>query len=217
MNILVILREYFRSLSTTIMDYFGLVNLHFKLTITSNARHHEHLKAFANYFKHYKINEHSRNSSGVLSVTFDHYHDYFGLRQSSYKLTITSNSRYRRHLKPFANSFEHYKINEHSRNSSGVLTVTFDHYHDYCGLRQSSYKLTITTNARYREHLNAFASSCELHKINEYSCNRSGVLSVTSTINKDYFSLRQSSYKPIISSNACDREHLKAFANLCTL
>ena len=42
---------------------------------------------------------------------FDHYHgqllvtltiimDYFGLRQSSYKLTITSNARYRKHLNP---------------------------------------------------------------------------------------------------------------------
>ena len=63
------------------MDYFGLFNLHFKLTITSNARHHEHLKAFANYCKHYKINEHSRNPSGVLSVTLTNIMDYFGLRQ----------------------------------------------------------------------------------------------------------------------------------------
>ena len=58
------------------------VNLHFKLTITSNASYREHLKAFANYCKHYQINEHSRTSWGVLSVTFDHYHDYCGLRQS---------------------------------------------------------------------------------------------------------------------------------------
>ena len=56
------------------MDYFGLVNLHFKLTITSNARYREHLKAFTNCCKHYQINAHSRNPSGVLSVTFDHYH-----------------------------------------------------------------------------------------------------------------------------------------------
>ena len=111
------------------MDYLGFVNLHFKLTITSNARYREHLKAFANYCKHYQINEHSRNPSGVLSVTLTIIMDYFGLRQSSYKLTITSNARYRKHLKPFANSCEHYKINEHSRNSSGVLSETFDHYH----------------------------------------------------------------------------------------
>ena len=179
MNILAILREYFRSLSTIIMDYFGLVNLHFKLTITSNARHHEHLKAFANYCKHFNVNEHSHNPWGVVSVTSIIITDYFSLRQYSYKLTITSNARYRRHLKPFANSCEHYKINEHSRNSSGVLSVTFDHYHDYCDLRQSLYKLTITTNARYREHLNVFASSCVHHKINEHSCNPSGVLLVT--------------------------------------
>ena len=183
MNILAILREYFRSLSTIIMDYFGLVNLRFKLTITSNARHHEHLKAFANYCKHYNIYEHSHNPWGVVSVTSIIITDYFSLRQSSYKLTITSNARYRRPLKPFANSCEHYKINEHSRNSSGVLSVTFDHYHDYCDLRQSLYKLTITTNARYREHLNVFASSCVHHKINEHTCNPSGVLSVTF----DYF------------------------------
>ena len=74
MNTLAILREYFRYLSTIIVDYFGLFNLHFKLTITSNARHHEHLKAFANYCKHYKINEHSRNPSGVLFGNFDQYH-----------------------------------------------------------------------------------------------------------------------------------------------
>ena len=85
------------------MDYFGLVNLHFKLTITSNARYREHLKAFANYCKHYQIGEHSRNPSGVLSVTSTIIIDYFGLRQSSYKLIITSNARYREHLKPFAN------------------------------------------------------------------------------------------------------------------
>ena len=165
--------------STIIMDYFGFRQFSYKLTITSNARYREHLKAFANYCKHYKINEHSRNPSGVLLVSSTIIMDYFGLRQSSYKPTITSNARYRKHLKPFANSFEHYKINEHSRNSSGVLSVAFDHYHDYCGLRQSLYKLTITTNARYREHLNVFASSCEHHKINEHSCNPSGVLSVT--------------------------------------
>ena len=111
------------------MDYFGLVNLHFKLSIASNVRYREHLKAFINYCKHYKINEHSRNPSWVLSVTSTIIMDYFGFRQSSYKLTITSNARYREHLKPFANSFEHYKINKHSRNSSGVLSETFDLYH----------------------------------------------------------------------------------------
>ena len=179
MNTLAILREYFRYLSTIIVDYFGLFNLHFKLTITSNARHHEHLKAFANYCKHYKINEHSRNPSGVLSVTLTNIMDLFGLRQSSYKLTITSNARHREHLKAFTNYCEHYKINEHCRNFSGVLSVTFGHSHDYFGLRHSLYKLTITSYARYRERLNAFASSCEHHKINEHSRNPSGVLSVT--------------------------------------
>ena len=198
------------------MDYFGLVNLHFKLTITSNACHQEHLKAFANYCKHYEINEHSRNPSGVLSVTSTIIMDYFGLRQSSYKLTITSNARYRKHLKAFANSCEHYKINEHSFNSSGVLSVTFDHYHDYFGLRQSSYKLTITSNARYRERLNAFASSCEHHKINEHSRNPSGgtfgnfrSLSLTTSACVNLH------FKLTITWNARYREHSKAFGNYC--
>ena len=85
--------------------------------------------------------------------------DYFGLRQSSYKLTITSNARYREHLKPFVNYCKHYKINEHSRNSSGVLSTTImTTIMDYFGLQQSSYKLIITSNARYREHLKAFAN-----------------------------------------------------------
>ena len=92
-------------------------------------RHREHLKAFANYCEHYKINEHSRNFSGVLLVTFDHSHDCFGLRQSLYKRTITSYARYRERLNAFASSCEHHKINEHSCNPSGVLSVTFDHYH----------------------------------------------------------------------------------------
>ena len=114
--------------STINMDYFGLRQSSYKLIITSNASYREHLKAFANYCKHYKINEHSRNPSGVLSVTSTIIMDYFGLRQSSYKLTITSNGRYGKRLKPFANSCEHYKINEHSCNSSGVLSETFNHY-----------------------------------------------------------------------------------------
>ena len=80
------------------MDYFGLVNLHFKLTITSNARYREHLKAFANYCKHYKINEHSRNPSGLISVTSTIIMDYFVLRQSSFELIITSNARVYRRL-----------------------------------------------------------------------------------------------------------------------
>ena len=111
------------------MDYLGLVNLYFKLIITSKARNREHLNALANYYKHYKINEHSRNPSGVLSVTFDYYHGLLRLGQSSFKLTITSNAHYREHLKALADSCEHYKINEHSRNSSGILSVAFDHYH----------------------------------------------------------------------------------------
>ena len=55
--------------------------------------------------------------------------DYFGLRQSSFQLSITSNARHREHLKAFANSRKHYKINEHSCKTSVVLWVTFEHYH----------------------------------------------------------------------------------------
>ena len=87
MNTLAIRRGYFRKLSTTIINYFGLRQSSYKLIITSNARDGEHLKAFANYCKHYHINEHSRDPSGVLSVTSTIIMDYFGLRQSSYKLT----------------------------------------------------------------------------------------------------------------------------------
>ena len=55
--------------------------------------------------------------------------DYFGLHQSSFQLTITTNALHREHLKAFANSFKHCKINKHSRYTSGVLSVTIDHYH----------------------------------------------------------------------------------------
>ena len=161
------------------MTTSACVNLHFKLTIASNARYREHLKAFTNYCKHYKINEHSRNPSGVLSVTSTINMDYFGLRQFSYKLTITSNARYREHLKAFANNSKHYQINEKSRNPSGVLSVTLTIIMDYFSLRQSSYKLTITSIARYRKHLKPFANYCKHYQINEHSRNPSKVLSVT--------------------------------------
>ena len=49
------------------------------LTITSYARYREHLKAFANACKQYKINEHCRNTSGVLSVSSTIIIDYIGL------------------------------------------------------------------------------------------------------------------------------------------
>ena len=48
MNTLAILRGYFRKLSTTIIDYFGLRQSSYKLINTSDARYREHLKAFAN-------------------------------------------------------------------------------------------------------------------------------------------------------------------------
>ena len=76
---------------------------------------------------------------GVLSVTSTINMDYFGLRQSSYKLIITSNPRDREHLKSFTNYCKHYKINEHSGNTSGVLSVTFDYYHGLLRLIQSSF------------------------------------------------------------------------------
>ena len=79
------------------------------------------------------------NTSGVLSVTFDHYRDYFGLVNLHFKLTITLNARNREHLKAFANYCKHYKINEHSGNTSGVLSVTFDYYHGLLRLSQSSF------------------------------------------------------------------------------
>ena len=55
--------------------------------------------------------------------------NYFGFRQSSYKLIITSNAHDRENLKAFANSCEHNKLNENSCNPSGVLSVSFDYYH----------------------------------------------------------------------------------------
>ena len=157
----------------------GLVNLHFKLTITSKARNREHLNAFANYYKNYKINEHSGNTSGVLSVTSTIIMDYFGLVNLHFKLTITSNARNQEHLKAFANYCKHNKINEHSLNPSGVLSVTSPIIMDYFGLVNLHFKLTITSNAHHQEHLKAFANYCKHYKINEHSRNPSGVLSVT--------------------------------------
>ena len=187
----------------------------FKLAITSNARNREHLEAFANSCKHYKINEHSRNTSVVLSVTFDHYHWLLRLGQFSFKLAITSNARNRENLEAFANSCKHYKINEHSRNSSGVLSLSFDHYLWLLRLGQSSFKLAITSNARNREHLEAFAISCKHYKINEHSRNSSVVLSVTFDHYLWLLRFGQSSFKLTVTSNARNRENLYAFAHSC--
>ena len=73
---------------TTIIDYFSLSQSYYMVTITSYARHREHLKAFPNACKHYKINEHSRNTSGVLSVTSTIIIDYFGLVNLHFNLPL---------------------------------------------------------------------------------------------------------------------------------
>ena len=48
----------------TIIDYFSLCQSLYILIITLYARHRKNLKAFANSCKDYKIDEHSRNTSG---------------------------------------------------------------------------------------------------------------------------------------------------------
>ena len=53
-----------------------------------NARYGEHLKAFHNSCKHYKINEHSRNTLGVLSANTAIIIDYFGLVNLHFNLPL---------------------------------------------------------------------------------------------------------------------------------
>ena len=102
MNALAILRGTFGNIRPLSLTTSACVNLRINLQLL-RTRHLEHLKAFTNACKHYKINNHSRNSSGVLLVTFDHYHWLLRLGQSSFKLTITSNARHGEHSKAFAN------------------------------------------------------------------------------------------------------------------
>ena len=50
---------------------------------------------------------------------------------------------------------EHYNVNEHPRNPSGVLLVTSDRYHWLLGLASIFiYRRTITSNARYLQLVN---------------------------------------------------------------
>ena len=65
----------------------------------------------------------------VLPVTHDYYHWLLQLVSVFIYAYISSYAHHREHLKAFANSCKHYKINEHSRNTSGLLSVTLDHYH----------------------------------------------------------------------------------------
>ena len=76
--------------------------------MTSNARYREHLKAFANSCKHYKI---KWTLLQYLGDTFGNFRPLLLTTSawSLFKLAITSNARYREHLKAFANSCEHYK------------------------------------------------------------------------------------------------------------
>ena len=70
MNTLGILREYFRQLWIIIFDYFGLVGLHLNLPLLRTRAMVNTSKRLPTC-KHYKINEHSCNTSEVLSVAFD--------------------------------------------------------------------------------------------------------------------------------------------------
>ena len=101
-----------------------------------------------------QINEHSRNASGVLPVTHDYNHWLLQLVSVFIYAYISSYAHHREHLKAFANSCKHYKINEHSRNTSGG---TFGNFGPL-SLTTSSFKRTFISNARYREHLKAFAN-----------------------------------------------------------
>ena len=83
-------------------------------------------------------NEYSRHLSGVLSVTFDHYH--WLLRLASIFIetyTITWNARYRQ------------LVNEHPRNPSG----TFGNFRPL-SLTTSACVNLHTSNARYRQLVN---------------------------------------------------------------
>ena len=98
---LAIFRGYFRQLWTTNLDYFGLRQSFYKLTITSEARYREH----------YNINEHPRHPAGYI--------------RNFRPLSMTSSACIIFHINLLLLRTraicEHYKINEHPRNPSGYF------------------------------------------------------------------------------------------------
>ena len=164
MNALAIFRGYFRQLSTTNVDYFGLRWSFYNLTISI-------VNALMHLPNCVHCNEFSRHFSGVLSVTFEH--QRWPLRPTCEHYNINEHpchpSRYIRNFRPLSMTSsacislhinllllrtraicEHrYQINEHPRNPSGYFQELSTAIDDFFGLHQSSCKLTMTSNARY--------------------------------------------------------------------
>ena len=88
-------------------------------------------------------NEDSPHLSGILSATFWLSLTFSACVKSWCLLTISTNRRYRKCLYTY------------SRHLSGVLSVTFDHYHWLLRLASIFIETyTITWNARYRQLVN---------------------------------------------------------------
>ena len=138
------------------------------LTISTNRRYHKCLYTY------------SCHLSGVLSVTFDHYH--WLLRVASILIetyTITSNARYRQLLNTIM-----------LVNTLAILRGTF------CNFRPLSLTTSACANLHrdlYHYFERALSPTFEHYNVNEHPRNPSGYFRWLSTTIIDYFGLRQSS------------------------
>ena len=166
MNTLPILRGTFGNFRPLSLTSSTCVNLHRDL-------HHYLERALSPTCEHYNVNEHPRNPSEVLSVTFDHYR--WLLRLASIFIetyTITWNARYRQLVNTIM-----------LMNTLAILRGTSDHYHWL--LRLAS--ISIET---YHYLERALSPTFKRYKVNEHTCNPSGYFRLLSTTIIDYFGLR---------------------------
>ena len=108
------LSGYFRWLSTTIIDCFGLRQSSKTLTIISSARYRQLVNTIM-----------LMNTLAILQGTFGNFRPL--------SLTTSTCVNLHRDLYHYLESAlsptcEHYNVNEHPRNPSGYFSVTFDHY-----------------------------------------------------------------------------------------
>ena len=145
MNTLAILRGTFGNFRPPSMTSSACINLHINLLL---------LRTRA-IWEHYKINEHPRNPSGYFQELSTAIDDFFGLHQSSCKLTITSNARSLWILKKLMNTL-------------AMLRGTFSNF------RPLSMTCWACVNLHIKLLLLRMCAICKHYKINEHPHHPSG-------------------------------------------
>ena len=159
MNTLAILRGTFGNIRPLSLTTTTCVNLHRDLPFIS----YYFERALSPTCEHYNVREHPCNPSGYFRYHSTTIINYFGLRQSSNTLTITSNARYRQLVNIVI-----------LRNTLAILWGTFGNF------RPPS--LTTTTSVNLHRDLplisyyfeSTLSLICEHYNVNEHPCNPSG-------------------------------------------